>query len=835
MGPDILAALSRGATLVTPTRRLARDLKRRFDLAQLSDGRVVWGSADILPASAWLARLWEALTRSTSAPRLLSVGEELVLWQRAVADSRYAHPLLDTQAAARAARDAYGVAVAWRLDGTDIPDLHADARAFQDWRQRFETVCRVQDRIAPAALADAVATRLPGLPAAAPVHLLVYGFDQPTPQVTGLLQTLSAAGTEVRVLGPDGPVGSCGVRSYPSVRSELEGIAVAVREHLASHPQMRIGVVVPDLGQRRAEVLRVFDDVLEPTRVLRPGTAGGRPFNVSAGAPLSEHPLIATALRILRFGQHGSLPLTECGALLRSPFIGEAEREASRRALLDARLRDRGAPQVAFGTLRFEAFAEDRTRPHACRALGARLDEWQRRLEPVRSRHQLPSAWSGAVQHLLAAFGWPGEQTLDSVHFQTVQKWRETVAGLSALDGVLGAVDFSVALMWLSRLAADTLFQPESGDVPVQIVGLLEAVGLEFDVLFVTGLHDDVFPAPARPNPLLPLALQRARGVPRSSAEWEAGFARRTLDLLRRAASIVEFSCARQDADRELRPSPLLASISSAAEAESSDRFDTHATRVRATALLETVTDSHGPPLSVGHETGGGARIFEDQAACPFRAFARHRLGAEGLEEAHAGLDARDRGTLLHAALADLWHRFGDHATLVQADADVRGQVVATAVATALDAFARRHADVLPPGLRRLEAERMSRLLLRLLEVEAARAPFRVVEREAPRSIEIGGLRVRARLDRVDELEDGGRAILDYKTGRATASRWVGERPEEPQLPLYAIAEGEAVTALVFAVLRPEQVVFRGVSDGPDVFPGVAERERSSEFDEYPS
>jgi len=44
--------------------------------------------------------------------------------------------------------------------------------------------------------------------------------------------------------------------------------------------------------------------------------------------------------------------------------------------------------------------------------------------------------------------------------------------------------------------------------------------------------------------------------------------------------------------------------------------------------------------------------MVKDQAACPFRAFAAHRLGAEGLQFPHTGLDALERGTLVHRVLA---------------------------------------------------------------------------------------------------------------------------------------------------------------------------------------
>src|SRR2546430_5479418 len=53
-------------------------------------------------------------------------------------------------------------------------------------------------------------------------------------------------------------------------------------------------------------------------------------------------------------------------------------------------------------------------------------------------------------------------------------------------------------------------------------------------------------------------------------------------------------------------------------------------------------------------------------------------------------------------------------------------------------------------------------------------------------------------------LEGGGRAILDYKTGKRVSADWYGERPTHPQLLAYAEALGRDVVALA-TVTRSEE------------------------------
>jgi RecB family exonuclease len=122
-----------------------------------------------------------------------------------------------------------------------------------------------------------------------------------------------------------------------------------------------------------------------------------------------------------------------------------------------------------------------------------------------------------------------------------------------------------------------------------------------------------------------------------------------------------------------------------------------------------------------------------------------------------------------------------------------------------------------------LERTRLVRLAREWLEVEKQRPPFSVVSTEEKRPIVFGGVQFDARIDRMDRLGSGGYAILDYKTGggNLTAKRWQGERPDEPQLPLYAVSAKEEITAVVFAKFRPGDMRFVGLSRDDKALPKV--------------
>ncbi|TMH85636.1 MAG: PD-(D/E)XK nuclease family protein, partial [Betaproteobacteria bacterium] len=349
---------------------------------------------------------------------------------------------------------------------------------------------------------------------------------------------------------------------------------------------------------------------------------------------------------------------------------------------------------------------------------------------------------------------------------------------------------------------------PESANAPIQVLGILESAGLRFDCLWVSGLTDEAWPLAARPNPFIPIALQKKAGIPQASAEGSLALDRRITEKWAGSAKEVVFSWPEKEQDRDLAPSALILSY------EKSSALVADLPRYRdvlfASKRLESFEDSKAPPVAT-KQVRGGTRVLADQAACPFRAFARWRLGAEALEEPAPGLDARKRGSLLHQLMKHLWSKLKSSRSL----RDDLEPAIAEAAAAALKELR------LEGRFAELERERLTRLAREWLEIEKTRAPFEVAALEERRTLNVAGLELSGRIDRMDRLEKGGHALVDYKTGQATRQAWLGERPDDPQLPLYAVSAPEQIAAVAFARLNPGEMAFRGFSKERNLLPKV--------------
>ncbi|HEX5130720.1 MAG TPA: PD-(D/E)XK nuclease family protein, partial [Usitatibacter sp.] len=233
----------------------------------------------------------------------------------------------------------------------------------------------------------------------------------------------------------------------------------------------------------------------------------------------------------------------------------------------------------------------------------------------------------------------------------------------------------------------------------------------------------------------------------------------------------------------------------------------------------------------------GGTGILVDQAACPFRAFAHHRLGAKAMERPEPGLGAPERGQLLHAMMANLWRRLKDHATLVETDAAALDAMVREAAGQAVEHVRSRTPGPLEGKFADLERERLAGIAREWLDIERRRAPFEVVKIEEPMQLSAGELQLAGRIDRMDRLvEGGGLAVIDYKTGsNASPMAWLAPRPDDCQLPLYALAAADAdIRAIAFARLKVGNLGFAGVAREKGLLPGLSPQLRSRTRDAGP-
>ncbi|MCX7719484.1 MAG: PD-(D/E)XK nuclease family protein [Candidatus Sumerlaeaceae bacterium] len=838
----VMEALERGGTVVTANRRLARYLRAEYARLQMAAGRGAWETPKAVSAGRWLRDCWErvvdgGLAGAEASLLILTPEQESLVWESVVRGSDAGKFLISAERTAAEAARAYRLFHDYRIERSALDGGPGDASVFAQWMAVFDSTCEREGWLPRVRLSERLAALVQrGIPVAGgPIHFV--GFDSVTPALTHLKKVLQEQGVDIQDVASEGAAGGQGgqvVRvECATPEEEWDTAARWARARLEQDPDASVCVVVPDLAAERSRVIRAFRRVLEPRSLLKPDIEGAsRVFNVSVGGALGSEPMVRSALLALRL-TIGQIPITETGSLLRSPYIGGADAEGAARARLDGSMRGWGGLVISGRRLATEKEAREN-----CPDFVKRLD---RALSALNGSGagvgadiaRTAGEWAEKFAAVLDAFGWPAVRPLTSREWQTLAEWRELLAAYETLGCVVGKEPISTAVARLSRLAQERIFQPQSPETRLQILGGLEAGGLEFDAVWVTGLHDGVSPGAAAPNPFLPVEVQARVGISGATAGLRAAFSARVIQRLLTSAPEVVVSHARRNGDVAQRPSPFVAHLpAKIPSAIAPSLVRTPHDLLLGTAVMETVDDTMGPPIARTAAVYGGAYRVKQHSDCPFRAFAQHRLGAEEFDTPTLGLSPMERGSLTHAALEAVWRRLRSskalRALLVpqEEDDDIAPKIKKLVAEAVRESIRKIRKD--RPDLQRtmstfwdLEFRRLLFLICNWLIIESivTSGDFEVVLLEGkvlegvvgvaePTNFEIGGLAFSGRVDRVDRLPDGQLIITDYKTGSTPPSPrdWEGARPAEPQLLLYATAgpwKPEEIARIQFAIVSP--------------------------------
>jgi ATP-dependent helicase/nuclease subunit B len=808
---ELFPRLDAGEVLVLPTPRAAARLRDAFDNRQRRSGRAVWEPATALAWTQFLRGLWSELVLNGGEIRLLlNPAQEHALWREIVAESASAG-LGSPDALAELAQSAWQLAAKHhalsRLRAT--ANTH-DSRIFADWATTFTRRCEQRGYLSAALLESTLQQHLSSHTLAAPATLTLIGFLDKTPAQQALLDALADAGTTLaqHKLSSASPDATHGWTTTPSERDEFTLAARWAGGLLEADPAASIAILVPDLADASAGLEDALRETLAPELQSIHADLAAAAWEFANGPALATLPLIAEAIRLAHWAAH-SLPLDAVTALLLSPYLAQTASEPDRSAAarFDATklrrapmLRDEIKLPWLLNLAARDAEPNGEPQPAILTALGD-LQTLLQRTDLQRPRTY--ADWTEVLRDILRAVGWPGARELNATEFAATRAWDGLLDNLATLDFAGRRVLYTTLLAELDRQARATPFTPPATHAPVQVMSPADSAGCSFDAVLFLRATDANWPASERTHPLLSWPLQRQLAMPGADPARTAARARDfTDDLLQRSGQTL-FTHAAEDADGHLRPSPLIAGWP--VHPPASGRMNGES---QLPIALESFPDhSPLPPLPSPH-IPGGARVLTLQAACGFRAFAELRLRATEPDAPTLGLDAGESGSLLHKALQNFWSRIRTQQALRDLSADDRTRILAESIDTAIPRRIR------PDGAwdnayLALQKDRLLAVLNPWLDEELKRGPFEVLAIEAAQQVEVGPLTLDVRLDRIDRIvsadEDAPAFFLvDYKSGLSGHPRdWDTDRPNDPQLPLYALLHEPAeLKGLAFAKVR---------------------------------
>ncbi len=814
------AWLDSGQTIVTLTERSARAIRYRYDEQQKLSGCLAWSSPSIHSWDSWLQMLWQqiAFQRETSEataplqPAVLTAAQELVLWSSAIAS------LQSDAAEGGSLREASLAMHAYSLLCSHCPELLApgrrqgwsgDAGIFSKWLQNFQQRCRQEQCLSASQLPILLAEWLEQNPGFPQHRLLLVGFDRLLPAQRRLLDAVG--NWQLEAIPTDPP--TIHYQEYPDPETEIAACFRWIAAQAAEQPQGRWIILAPRADELRGPLERAQSQWLQ---------SGQQPLMVefTHGVPLASQPMVHAAMQMLRWG---SEPVTETELLwlLTTGCFTQSEAEQTQLLRIFERLQSGEMARTEWSQESFSRVAENLGAADWC----LRLRTAQQLLAPER---QTLDAWCTCVSDFLAESLWIDATALNSTAYQARRQFQTVLDSCAAVRAVSAApVTLPQFLRLLQHLLDEKSFSTEVPAPQLQISTPAESAGLTADGIWFLGADSSQWPSTGKPNALLPLAVQMEAQMPHASLALDIAHADATLQRIAGMAGELRFSFSALQQDGGRFPSaPVLALAGNlhpiADDDPTADPTAGVPALMPAAAAIPADADAAlqlpGDESRVVH---GGSSVLTHQSVCPFRAFAAHRLRMDPPQAAEPGISASLRGRLLHAALSGIW---GDRSGLRTLE-DLQN-CIQSATPMPLEQLVAQHVDralagsrdalqseTISPTLIALERERMVRLLQLWLHYEADRQAFTVHGCEIQEEVVIAGLRLSIRVDREDRVGDR-LLILDYKTSAHMPKSWLGDRPDDVQLPLYALHHpAEELEGLVFAnlVIAEDKRRFQGL------------------------
>jgi ATP-dependent helicase/nuclease subunit B len=797
-------AIAENQLILTANQRLAMQIKQAWGKLSQNQNTSVWRSPRVMSIEHWLMFLWDELKDQNhpivSQLSIVGTMQSQYYWEKVIAQYDES---LDKSFASMAA-NCLDLLQRWSIDFNEITDSGSSLDKFKHWASQYQ---RLLDKNKLVTLPQAY--QLIGDCFAAGAldkesQINLYGFQSISPLQQSLLETTAEKYRFIQLYKQ--PVNARTIEcADPS--SEIAVASKWAALELLQNPNQRIGILIPDLNNCLTQTVRILNETLAQQNC---STA----VNISAGVKLSETALIKAAFNCLDLFNF-DLPLSQWLCLLNSPF--NLFEKLPIQFKVDCELTLRALKSHSLGLDQFI---------QVIRGQQSKLensDEVQSIIEPLYNFQQFSrenkanqysfSHWADILDNIVKQLGWPGLSQPSSIQYQQIQQWDKLLAKLSELDNLGIEVGRSKALYYLNKLASEHLFHPQTGDAPLQVLGLLEGAGLVFDKLWVTGMHSGNLPTSGSIDPVLSANFQRQHEMPFSVPEKELIIAKRLLSSFKENTKQLFLSYPLSDGKTPLEPSSLIkdmelqdvkalvGDMQPAAWLKQSDQ----------TELLEEPGYAYNPDLE---PIRGGSSILKHQSTCPFNAFAIHRLWALDLDEPSIGLEAMDQGSIVHEILFRLWDNWKTSSALMALSAEQLSQKVEATIQAVLLEQAKTHSWLQGENYLALEQQRLSKMIMQWLEVEKQRTSFEVIDTEQKITMDFGDLKISLILDRLDKVQ-GQNVVIDYKTGNVSSSAWYGERPKDPQLPLYVMASEPMPEGCFFGHLKGTKFKFLGLSKDP--------------------
>lgn len=322
--------------------------------------------------------------------------------------------------------------------------------------------------------------------------------------------------------------------------------------------------------------------------------------------------------------------------------------------------------------------------------------------------------------------------------------------------------------------------EPLSG---LQVMGVLETRGLDFDNLIILSMNEGVLPAKPVTNSFVPMSLRNAFGMP-TQMHRDAVYAYHFYRLISRAKNVVMIYDSRSDGMQTGEPSRYIKQLSYLYDVDIKNTSVQYNISVEEDYSLSVAKDNRVMSLLNRCLSGNGninmsATALKHYIACPLQFYYEFVEGLREDDEVEESIDDRVFGLILHDSIQEIYDcvkgRKVTSADLdrVISDKEYLGRVIRKHF------FDRMKIKEITGYLSLVEGM-ILQYVIDILEHDKTLGDFIYIDSEYKKTYEypvqdadgkvVLTINLKAIYDRLDKLADNTLRIVDYKTGRSTSN-----------------------------------------------------------------
>ena len=787
---EFFLQLAQGGTAIVANNRLKKTLVTEFSQSQAKSAFV---APRVFNLFEWAYKLFEEacfagkIDIAMLPDKILSSLEQKIIFNRIIKKAEQSNPLLNYSEISQQALEALIICQENAIDFFQENKyfLSLELNRFLVWQRQYHSYCKQNGFTDQLSLLQQICENINKLNI--PDKILIAGFTRINP-----LQKKLFSAMKVYSLEADKKCQKTERIVCNSIEQEIKSATLWAQEINQNQAKAKIAIIVPQLEQHHDLVKDIVKSKLYPDQSdLR--LLDYRPIhNFSLGKALIDYELIAIALTWLEILLNPNThEFATYSNLLTSRYCNFELEEDNSKAKFDWYFRENCRQQVSL-----KQFLNILYNYQTNSLWADKLKQVASDCLKLHNKKEKLDYWQGEIINIFNLIGL-GNNLPATINKELFVALSTALATFGNMMPLFEAVTSSQVVNLIRLILQKQTFQFRSRyDAPIQIMGMLEASGQDFDFVWLMQADINTIPFKPRPNRILPLELQKQLQTPKSSAQQELIFAQEILASLQKSTNNLIYSHAsfNQEGVRQLASSLIADFPLTINDYEIKSN-------VGATFELEQQLEEFGTALSTPCELKNGLSYFKAQAVCPLMAYAQYRLGAQLLPKPEDDFSKLVRGNILHQIFEQI------------APLENPMQQCPSIITKIVNKYA-REANI-NNKFAQLEVKRLIAIVSEWWQkFETPRSDYQLEQFEKRLKFEFSGLKLNLIVDRIDDIK-GKKFLIDYKTSEVSLAPLSDFRLTEPQLPLYTMAlesDNMEVLGLAFAQLIPAKCALKPCS-----------------------